>query len=332
MSFTRTKNINLPVCATKMSDGYQKRYQTSTFCKIVQIINGLFNGYGGKLTLLFDTHLSAEEHIKVSIRKIEQKICDFTGVVTLAYRLTIVCPTLGSMEITVAESNTNSIYTLCYNLYLPTNQQVIEISPKDPVEKVRDILCINILSPEAVEPGSHVKEFTLGTAVGFRESKTVQFKQLLAQRTNNTSLAKRLIKQSKFPSYVSAFANHSGGHIYVGVRDDGTVQGEKITPQDQTELKKEISKAIGSMIWPDNSDTQDGEEKRWQIDFEEVKSTNGEIVPSTFVIVIYVAQCPGGVFTKQPESYLIKENEAKMIDFHTWKKFIIEGLERDKGN
>ena len=331
MSFPRTKNINLPVCATKMSRKYAIPYQKSTFNKITQITNGLFNGYGGKLTLLFDTHRSAEEHIKKSIRKIEQKICDFTGVVTLAYLLTIDCPTLGSMEITVAESNTNSIYTLCYNLYLPTNQQVIEISPKDPVEKVRDILCINILSPEAVEPGSHVKEFTLGTAVGFRESKTVQFKQLLAQRTNNTSLAKRLIKQSKFPSYVSAFANHSGGHIYVGVRDDGTVQGEKITPQDQTELKKEIRKAIGNMIWPDNHHTQGGEEKRWQINFEEVKNTNGEIVPLTFVIVVYIAQCPGGVFTKQPESYEIKENEAKMIDFPTWKKFIVEGLERGKG-
>jgi hypothetical protein len=314
-----------------MSDGYQKRYQTSTFNKIVQIINGLFNGYGGKLTLLFDAHLSAEEHIKESIRKIEQKICDFTGVVTLAYLLTIDCPTLGSMEITVAESNTNSIYTLCYNLYLPTNQQVIEISPKDSVEKVRDILRRNILSPEAVEPGSHVRKFTLDTAVGFRESKTVQFKQLLAQRTKKTSLAKRFIKQSKFPRYVSAFANYSGGHIYVGARNDGTVQGEKITPKDQTELKKEISKAIGNMIWPDNHHTQGGEEKRWQINFEEVKNKKGEIIPSTFVIVIYIAQCPGGVFTKQPESYEIKENEAKMIDFPTWKKFIVEGLERGKG-
>jgi predicted HTH transcriptional regulator len=224
-------------------------------------------------------------------------------------------------------------FTLRYNLYLPTcDQQIIEISPKDPVEKVRDILCRNILSPEAVKPGSHVKEFTLGTAVDFRESKTVQFKQLFAKRTNNTSLVQRLIKQGKLPSYVSAFANHSGGYIYIGVRDDGIVQGEKITPQDQTELKKEISKAIGNMIWPDNSDTQDGEEKRWQINFEEVKNTNGEIVPSTFVIVTYVAQCPGGVFTKQPESYEIKENEVKMIDFPTWKKFIVEGLERDKGN
>ena len=175
----------------------------------------------------------------------------------------------------------------------------------------------------------------MGIAVDFGESKTVQFKQcqhLLEKRTKK-SLAKRLIKNDKFLCYVSAFANHSAGHIYIGIDDNGIVQGEKITPRDQTELTKEISEAIGNMMWPDNSHTQGGEEKRWQINFEAVKNTNGEIAPSTLVIVIYVAQCPGGVFTKQPESYEInEENEAVKIDFPTWKKIIVEGLERDKGN
>ena len=319
------KKINLSVCSTKMSDKREKAYQTNMFNKIVQTINGLFNSDGGQLVLQFD-NLAPQNHIKKSIRKIEQKINDFTSVVLLVHYLTII-PKKESMEITVARPNTDCIYTLHNNLYLPTNQQVIEVSPKEPVQNVRDILCKKVLCPEAVKPGSHCKEFTLDSAVGFGESKTVQFKQF-----SETQLTQRLITSGKLPSYVSAFANYGAGHIYIGIDDNGVVQGEKITPKDKAELKDKIGKAIGSMIWPDDTHPQGKEEKRWQIQFEEVKDKNGEIVPSTYVIVIYVAHCPGGVFTKEPEAYEIKDNEVKKIDFPTWKKYIEEGLERDQGN
>ena len=334
MSLPGKKNISLKVCAIKMCNEHLKLYHNDTYDKILQNLNGLLNGNGGRLTLCFDTHASSKRQIKESTRKIEQKLFEFTGVVTLAHRLAIGCPDSASMVFDVADSNSDRIYTLCYHLHFPTNEQVVEVSPKDPVETVRDILCMNTPTPEAVKPGSHFKEFTLGTAVDFPESKTVQFKLLKENRTKNISLALRLIKNSKFSCYASAFANYSGGHIYMGIDDDGIVRGEKITDQDKTELVKEISKAIGNMIWPDYSRAQGGEEKRWQIDFEAVKYTDGEIVESTFVIVIYVAQCPGGVFTKEPESYEIKGNEARKIDFPTWKKLIIEGkkgLEKNEG-
>ena len=326
MSVSGQESICLHVSATKMSGQHEKKYQDGIFNKILKITNGLFNGNGGKLTLLFDTPTSPPSgHIKEAIRKIEQKTSDFTGVVTLVYDLTIVKKP-GSMEINVAKSNTNSIFTLHYNIYLPTNQQVIEVSPKDPVMEVRDILCMNIPALEAVKPGSHVKEFTLGVAVDFGESKTVQFKQLLEKRTNNVSITKRLLRSGKLLAYVSAFANYGGGHVFIGINDDGKVEGEKITLQDRKELQEKIGKAIGSMVWPDNSYTQSEEEKLWQINFVEVKDARGGIVPSTFVIVIYVAQCLGGVFTKEPESYEIINNEPRRIDFPTWRKLMIEGL------
>ena len=330
-SWPGKKKISLSICPTKMSDKREKtKYQTIIFNKIVQTINGLFNSEGGELILLFDTP-APRSHIKESIRKMEQKINDFTGVVMLAHNLTILRKK-ASIEITVAKPNTDCVYTLHYNLHLPTSQQVIEVSPKEPVQNVSDILCKKIFCPEAVKPGSHFKEFTLGSAVSFGESKTVQFKQLSVNRTKNCNLTQRLItKSGKLLSYVSAFANYCAGHIYIGIDDDGVVRGEKLTPKDQTELKDKISKEIGGMIWPDNSDAQGKEEKRWQIKFEKVKNAKGEIVPSTYVIVIYVAQCPGGVFTKEPESYEIKDNEAKKIDFSTWKKYVIEGLKRDEG-
>ena len=322
--------IILSVCSTKMSDKREKAYQTSMFNKIVQTINGFLNSEGGQLVLQFD-NLAPPNHIKESIRKIEQKIYDFTSVVLLVHYLTIIRKN-ESMEIAVSRPNTDCIYTLHSNLYLPTNQQVIELSPKEPVKDVRDILCRKAPWQEAVKPGSHCKEFTLNSAVSFGESQTVQFKQFSETRTKNCNLAQRLITSGKLSIYVSAFANYEAGHIYIGIDDNGIVQGEKITPKDKAELKDKISKAIGSMIWPDDSHAQGKEEKRWQIQFEEVKDKNGEIVPSTYIIVIYVAHCPGGVFTKEPEAYEIKDNEAKRIDFPTWKKCIVEGLERDQGN
>ena len=331
MSVSGQKSICLQVSATKMSDQREKKYQDTIFNIILQITNGLFNGNGGKLTLVFDNPTSPPSgHIKEAIRKIEQKTSDFTGVVTLVYDLTIVKKP-GSMEINVAKSKNNSIFTLHYNIYLPTNQQVVEVSPKDPVKEVQDILCMNVPALEAVKPDSHVKEFTLGVAVDFGESKTVQFKQLVERRTNSVSITKRLLRSGKLLAYVSAFANYSGGHVYIGINDDGKVEGEKITLQDRQELQEKIGKAIGSMVWPDNSYTQGEEEKRWQINFVEVKNARGEIVPSTFVIVIYVAQCLGGVFTKEPESYEIVNNEPRRIDFPTWRKLIVEGLGKCEG-
>ena len=325
------KKITLPVCATKMSDEREKKYQDKIINNIVKFINAFFHGFGGTLIVLFETKLYSKGHIKVSMRKIEQKVCECTGVVTFVYDVRFERKEQ-SLEIIVGESNTDTIYTICYNLYLPTNQQVVEVSPKEPITKVRDILCKNSPCPEAVEPDSHYKQFTLGEEVSFGESKTVQFKQLSAQRTKNKHLADRLISNNcRFLCYVSAFANYCGGYIYVGIDDNCIVKGERITSEDQTELKKKIQKAIDNMIWPDNSHGQEDEEKRWQIYFEEVKDANGNAVQSTFVIVIYVAHCPGGVFTKQPEAYEMKENEPKMMDFPTWKKNIIEGLQRNKG-
>ncbi|XP_028410224.1 uncharacterized protein LOC114532829 [Dendronephthya gigantea] len=321
--------VDLFVCATKMSENRNGIYEATVIKKIVHIINALFNGrLGGTLRIKFDPTYAPKRHIKESVRKIEQKVCEFTGVATLVYDLTIVRKS-ESMEITVARTDINYIYTLNYHLYLPTNQQVIELSPKDPIKKVRDILCKNIPSLEVVTPGSHFKNFILGSPVGFGESKTVQFKSLLVKRTKSSNLTQRLIKNGKLQCYVSAFANYRGGHIYIGIDDDGIVQGETITLQDRLELETEVSKAIKNMIWPDNSQT-DREEKQWQMVFEEVKYKNGGKVASTFVIVIYVAQRLGGVFTQFPESYEMRENEAKMIDFETWTKYMVEGLGRAK--
>ena len=328
MSWPGKTKIPLSVSLEKMSDRCEKTYKDTISHQMAQIICALLNSRGGELTLLFDAPAGRNQLERV-MRTLKKNISHFARRPPALYFNVV--PEKTSLEITVFKPKTNSIYTMHYNLYLPSVSQVNELSATEPIKTIRDILRKVVLNPKAIEPDSHLKQFTLGSAVGFRESKTVQFKCLEDKRTKKSSLSQRLLKSGKLLAYVSAFANYRGGHIYYGIGDDSIVQGEELTPKDQIELKDKISKAILGMIWPDNSHTQGEVEKQWQVEFEEVRDTNGEIVPSTYVIVIYVPQCPGGVFTKEPESYEIKDNKAKKIGFHTWKRYIIEGLERDEG-
>lgn len=73
------------------------------------------------------------------------------------------------------------------------------------------------------------------------------------------------------------------------------------------------------MLWP-NNDPQKGH--NWEIFFEPVVDSNRKPVPSTFVIVVTVAQCAGGVFTETPESYEVVNGKVKAIPFEVWKKRI----------
>ncbi|XP_028404401.1 uncharacterized protein LOC114527031 [Dendronephthya gigantea] len=123
-------------------------------------------------------------------------------------------------------------------------------------------------------------------------------------------------KSNKFSCYVSAFANHRGGHIYYGIDDDGIVQGENI--EEHSEIEKKVEKSIQKMIWPDVI----GRPKRgehWEIFFEPVLDEKSNPIPSTFVIVIFIAPCFGGVFTEEPESYEMVEGKVKRMSFTTWK-------------
>ena len=45
-------------------------------------------------------------------------------------------------------------------------------------------------------------------------------------------------------------------------------------------------------------------------------------IPSTFVIVVYIAPCLGGVFTKEPECYEMVKGKIRKMSFITWMKRI----------
>ena len=131
-----------------------------------------------------------------------------------------------------------------------------------------------------------------------RESKMCNFRRLKADNSECSTLADRMTgKSNKFSYIVSAFGNYKGGHNYHGITDDGVVEGEVLSIEDEKhDIKKKVEKAINKMIWPEHI----GQPKRgehWDIFFEHVvDGTTYKPIPSTFVIVIYIAPCPGGVF------------------------------------
>ena len=45
-------------------------------------------------------------------------------------------------------------------------------------------------------------------------------------------------------------------------------------------------------------------------------------IPSTFVVVVTVVQCAGGVFAEEPESYRVVNGKVETIPFELWKKRI----------
>ncbi len=75
------------------------------------------------------------------------------------------------------------------------------------------------------------------------------------------------------------------------------------------------------MIWPQQTGNQ--QPKRgvhWDIFFEPALDEDSIPISSTFVIVIYIAPCLGGVFTEKPECYEMVEGKVEEMSFVAWKK------------
>ena len=325
-------SVVLEICPTKLSGKCEKKYQRKTWEKIINAIDGLYNSGGGILILRYNRS-PPRGHVRKCMRMLEQKIQDLVGPITLTFDIHTVEITPsssqahGEIKISVTTSTkTEHIITLSYHCCLPSSQQVMEILSSENVEKLRAFLLGNIRPQvKPTEPASYHSDFRKGKCVSLSESKTTQFKMLKAEPAKKITFADRLVgKGNKFSHYVSAFANYAGGNIYVGVDDDGTVKGEVINEREKKKVKDKIRTAIEKMLWPKKSEPADGnEDKRWDVHFEPViDSETHKVVPSLYVVVVFIAQCRGGVFTEVPECYEIVDNQVQKIDFASWKKRI----------
>jgi hypothetical protein len=290
-----------------------KKYKKQMLKEIVACLCALFNGSGGKIKFNFnEVQKNAAKRIDSFIRIVEQSCTKIIGTQMTVLNLdakmvrnNIVC--------TVKKSE--SFVTTHYNLYLPSTTEVLTVPP---TEIIKDNILTRQHVDQPVELGSHHKSFVRHTVCNLTEGKKVQLKLLEASAKNGTKLVHRMMN-NKLIVYVSAFANHNGGHIYYGITDDGVVAGEEIPNEDTSEIINKVEKAIKKMIWPEHI----GQPKRgedWDIFFEPVVDENSMPIPSTFVIVIYIAPCLGGVFTEEPECYGLVKGKVEKLPLATWRE------------
>lgn len=312
---TKGNVIRMSVCPTKISIKTEKKYKEKKMGEIMNVICALLNSNGGKLYLTFDKS-PPRRHVRDCVRMIEQRVKEFTTCCTVSTDLTLQLTPPGTL--TIILTNSVNLITLNYNLYLPSECQVMSLSSCEPIENIKRILQVRVPTMKLRIDGNwhFVKNYR---QENIRESKFVAYKHLKDNPSKCVTLADRILgKSNKFTSYVSAFANHAGGRIYYGIDDDGAVQGENITEEDKDEIIRKVKKTIKKMIWPEYcGEPQKG--KHWDLHFQPVVDITGKAIPSTYVIVVHVAECPGGVFTEEPESYRIANSSVEKMNFNDWK-------------
>ena len=303
-----------------------KRYKEKVLQEIIAAICAMLNSNGGKVMIHFDTDSSIPveslpfSQLSLVIRILEQSMISIIGGHQTISKINF---RDDKNSIIVFIKRADSLITINSNLYLPSETQVIHVSHLEPLEKVyKDIINRKIVA-EHVQRGSHCQIFHKGGNCSFHECKMIEFKNLKANSSKRTKLADRMTgKGNKFSCYVSAFANHSGGHMYYGINDNGVVEGECIrNEKEKNEITKKVEKGINKMVWPQQIG-QPKQGEHWDIFFEPVLDEDSKPIPSTFVIVIYVAPCQGGVFTEEPECYKMVEREVEKMSFVAWRKRI----------
>ena len=281
--------------------------------EIQKSICALLNSNGGKLVLTArnDTDLvNADKNIRPCEQYFRNNVIGVYNV-----HKYIVLKRVGN-RITLVVSGLPTLCTLNTNLYLPTDRQMV-LLPATEQDALRKIL----FESRIVEISEHKvpEKFCYGHKTKFGESKTVQLKNIEAEKKGRKDFVSRAI-DNKLKECISAFANGSGGVIYYGIKDDRTVVGELLAggEKDRQEITEKLEKEVRKMIWPEESGKIECG-KQWNIEFVPVTNCSEK----RFVIVVSVSPCCNGVFTKEPESYYIEKKDkvkVKKMSFETWKR------------
>ncbi|OWF48453.1 schlafen family member 13-like [Mizuhopecten yessoensis] len=161
-----------------------------------------------------------------------------------------------------------------------------------------------------------------------QETKQIQFKQLSAPSSRDGKSLPSKIKYT-VTRYLSAFANHEGGHIYFGIEDvKAAVLGEELSEEEQQRTVDLMVAKMQPVIWG-NTEFQPIRGKHWNIQFFPVNDSP-RVMGRRMVIVVSVCKFPGGVFTSVPESYYINDyGGVEKWSFQLWKQ-ALRSSHRDK--
>ena len=299
---------------------------------VIRNICALLNEKGGTLRIILNK--TSQENISRKlvtdfIRTTEQRMSEITDYSNVGAMETKICY---PHYIAFAIKPSPSLCTMNYNLCIPTETQLISLPATTPVSNVKEIMARKYLPENYVKNGIHCRDFVWKNRVIFelRESKEVQFKIFKAESSKCVSLADRIVSRSnKLVHQVSAFANHKGGHLYIGI-DSSTylVEGILVSETEKYKIRAKVGKTLSKMIWPEHIGIpQRGQQ--WDIYFEQVNDSKGQPIPHTHVIVIHVAPCPGGVFLDQPESYHAVDGKIQRMSLDVWRDKILSSRYTD---
>lgn len=286
---------------------------------ICNYICALLNSGGGELilTTATDENTAATDNrfqFQDVFRAIEQVFHKVIGTACVSSHLTSSSQGRQATSKIVLVKGLYSLCTLNYNMFLPTETQVLPIDCNE-MDIVIELMDFNrLVDVTDFENSAPIDQFVHNSVVEIKESKIVQFKCLKSDKSDHNDLATRIIS-NKFTSYVSAFANHIGGRIYIGIDDTGRVVGQTIGEDEQKVLEMKLERRINSMLWPDHC-SPPVKSKQWEIEFHRVIGDGSE---GLVVIVITIYACQGGVFIKEPESYQVIEGKVETIRFPDWK-------------
>ena len=299
-----------------LEDFEQKAKKKMLLDEIKIDICALLNTNGGRLVLkAIDATVDNKIHCDNIIQSIEVLLLEFVGLSktdkNFNWERDYNTITLGIRGLPI-------LCTLNSNLFLPIQLSIIMLRETD---RIREILFERRVV-ELPQPTPR-KKFYLGCDSGLEESNSIQLKNLNPEKTKSINLGGRMVKH-KLTSYVSGFANHSGGQIFYGINDHGIVVGESLRDQHEiAQIEEKVGNAIRKMLWPTELPVRLDEKcckKQWEIEFVSVKKCDGETLPLTFVIVISVFPCPGGVFVEEPESYHVVDGKVEKIPFDSWRE------------
>ena len=302
--------LNVEIQCAEVKD-VKIKYIISAICALLNSKNG------GEFHICFEESL--KNVVQAIIRTIEQRFADIIGCLAMSKNVL-----LKSFEPRKAKFLIESLPYLCtlnYGLYLPSATQVKCVDPNEPVSVIERIVegKQKVDYRNETTLGSHRREFIKGEPCGegLDQSSNIQY---IAVKPSGSVADQITNKSSKFRMNISALANACGGHNYYGI-SDGKVCGVEVN--DQHEIIAKVDKVMRNMIWPYAAPRQ---RRHWDIYFESVKDAKGNAVPKTFVIVISVVPCPGGVFMTEPESYHVVKGKVKAMSFDEWKGKLLLGL------
>ena len=304
--------ITVEMCPIRFDK--EKDYKAKLTKEIVITINALLNSGGGTLELLYKSN-PVRKQIDDCIKCMEQKIENQMG---SEHFLLLVEFEAVSQGIHIRIGKARRLFVLNYNMYFPTKSQVKAISPSASIASVVAMISKSNKTVEATLTPGYEYDFVKDKQVKQDEDTNLQWKSLKSASSKCVTLADRITNpKNKLSCYVSAFGNCKGGHIYYGINDDGIVEGENVTDQDK--ITENVEKAMEKLVWPMSSGPRRG--KEWEIFFVPVKDDSGKAITSTFIIVVAVAYCPGGVFTDFPEGYHIVDGKVEKMKVEDWKKY-----------